>query len=91
MHSQSGTFHPSDPPSSAAPPTGCAPIGARNLVWFLYNHNPFYVISAALVLYGLRVSFLDGDAFQTRALILIRYQAWRASFGHISWFHRCWR
>lgn len=60
------------PSASSAPPpsAGCAPTGARNLVWFLYNHNPFYVISAALVLYGLRVSFLDGDAFQTRALIL---------------------
>ena len=46
------------------------PAGARRLVRFLYNHNPFYVISAALVLYGLRVSFLGGDAFQTRALMI---------------------
>ena len=26
---------------------------------FVYNHNPFYVISAVLVLYGLHVSFAD--------------------------------
>jgi len=26
----------------------------KNLVRLLYNHNPFYLISAALVLYGLR-------------------------------------
>jgi hypothetical protein len=29
----------------------------RPWVRFVYNHNPFYVISAALVLYGLHVSF----------------------------------
>jgi hypothetical protein len=51
-------------------PAGCAPPGARDLARFLYNHNPFYVISAALVLYGLRLSFLGGDAFQTRAMIV---------------------
>ncbi|HWB11700.1 MAG TPA: hypothetical protein VG826_20890 [Pirellulales bacterium] len=51
-------------------PAGCAPQGAHNLARFLYNHNPFYVVSAALVLYGLRLSFLGGDAFQTRAMIL---------------------
>jgi hypothetical protein len=49
---------------------GCAPQGARDLARFLYNHNPFYMISAALVLYGLRMSFLGGDAFQTRAMIV---------------------
>jgi hypothetical protein len=27
---------------------------------FLYNHNPFYVVSALLTLYGLHVSFADG-------------------------------
>lgn len=37
---------------------------------FLYNHNPFYVISAGLVLHGLRVSFLGGaEAFQSREMI----------------------
>jgi hypothetical protein len=51
-------------------PSGCAPAGARGVARFLYNHNPFYVISAALVLYGLRLSFLGGDAFQTRAMIV---------------------
>jgi hypothetical protein len=56
--------------SGGPSPAGCAPQGARNLARLLYNHNPFYVISAALVLYGLRLSFLGGDAFQTRAMIV---------------------
>jgi hypothetical protein len=51
-------------------PAGCTPQGARDVARFLYNHNPFYVISAALVLYGLQLSFLGGDAFQTRAMII---------------------
>lgn len=66
----SGSTFPSDPSGSGPAPAGCAPAGPRGLVRFLYNHNPFYVISAVLVLYGLRVSFLGGEAFQTRALIL---------------------
>jgi hypothetical protein len=32
---------------------------AKGWVRFLYNHNPFYVVSAVLVLYGLHVSFAD--------------------------------
>jgi hypothetical protein len=32
---------------------------AKGWVRFLYNHNPFYVVSAMLVLYGLHVSFAD--------------------------------
>src|SRR5262249_12356083 len=32
---------------------------ARPWVRFIYNHNPFYVISAVLVLYGLHISFAD--------------------------------
>jgi hypothetical protein len=31
----------------------------RPWVRFVYNHNPFYVISAVLVLYGLHISFAD--------------------------------
>ena len=31
----------------------------RPWIRFAYNNNPFYVISAALVLYGLHVSFAD--------------------------------
>jgi hypothetical protein len=50
--------------------TDRAPPAGRELARFLYNHNPFYVISTALVLYGLRVSFLSGDAFATRAMIV---------------------
>ena len=32
-------------------------FGMRDVVRFLYTHNPFYLISACLILYGLRVSF----------------------------------
>jgi hypothetical protein len=32
---------------------------AHSWLRFIYNHNPFYVVSAALVLYGLHVSFRD--------------------------------
>jgi hypothetical protein len=67
MHEESSA-PPFLPPRSS--PSGCAPSGARDFARFLYNHNPFYVISSALVLYGLRVSFLGGAAFQTRALIV---------------------
>lgn len=71
MQSESDAFEMAPtPPSPANSSAARAPAGARNIVRFLYNHNPFYVISAALVLYGLRVSFLTGDAFQTRALIV---------------------
>lgn len=58
-----------DPLSSEITASGCAPA-PRNLLRLLYNHNPFYVISASLILYGLQVSFLGGDAFQTRAMIV---------------------
>jgi hypothetical protein len=62
---------PSGSPFLSSPPrSGISPAGARGFVRFLYNHNPFYVISAVLILYGLRVSFLGGEAFQTRALII---------------------
>jgi hypothetical protein len=45
-------------------------------VRFVYNHNPFYVVSAALVLYGLHVSFagsLDPVAGWTFTQLLIGY------------------
>ena len=60
-----------DPVGSSSPfaRTPAAGPTAPGIARFLYNHNPFYVISAALVLYGLRISFLGGDAFQTRALV----------------------
>jgi hypothetical protein len=35
----------------------------------LYTNNPFYLISAWLVFYGLRVSFADGNAYQAGALL----------------------
>ena len=55
--------------STAAPSLDLA-AGMRYVARLLYNHNPFYVVSTVLVLYGLYVSFLgDAQAFQTRAMI----------------------
>ena len=33
----------------------------RSLVRFLYNHNPFYVVSALFLLYALKLSFRPGE------------------------------
>lgn len=72
------------PRSNAAPPLDLA-TGMRRVARLLYNHNPFYVVSAGLVLYGLYASFLgDAQAFQTRAMIgglmgftlLLAFMAW---------------
>jgi hypothetical protein len=42
----------------------------RNWARWIYTNNPFYVISAVLVLYGLRISFsTSGSAFHTVALM----------------------
>ena len=35
--------------------------GAQGIVRFLYNNNPFYLISAAVILYGFRVSFEEAS------------------------------
>lgn len=43
----------------------------RDLVKWLYTNNPFYVLSAWLVFFGLRSSFdTTGDTFQTTALMI---------------------
>ncbi len=43
----------------------------RDLLRFLYSSNPFYVISAWLVFFGLRSSFdTSGDAFESNALMI---------------------
>ena len=49
-----------------------------DLIRFLYSNNPFYVVSAGLVFFGLRVSFdTSGDTFQSNALMfgLVGYVA----------------
>ncbi len=61
-------------------------IGAlHRLARLIYNHNPFYALSAGLVLYGMDASFLsNAEAFQTRAMIgglmgftlLLAFTAW---------------
>lgn len=44
---------------------------AGDLVRWIYTHNPFYALSAALVFWGLRSSFqTDGQSFQTVALMV---------------------
>jgi hypothetical protein len=65
-------------PAGFTPPAGApraAPVrrdlDARQLVRFLYTHNPFYILSAALVFWGLRSSFeTDGQTFETLALMV---------------------
>ncbi|HVC93102.1 MAG TPA: hypothetical protein VND64_05395 [Pirellulales bacterium] len=58
------------PDRSLSPSATTLASGARGLVRFLYNHNPFYVVSALLICHGLRVSFLDTPGrFQTRSMI----------------------
>ena len=43
----------------------------QNWVRRIYTHNPFYVISAVFVLYGLFISFdRSGETFQTNALVV---------------------
>jgi len=51
-------------------PARAAEQAAGNLLRFVYTNNPFYVISAALVFWGLRLSFdTGGESFQTGALM----------------------
>ena len=43
----------------------------RDAIRFLYNNNPFYVISAALIFWGLRSSFdTTGKTFETDAFMI---------------------
>lgn len=52
---------------SGAPPSRPGP----NIFRFLYTHNPFYILSAALVFWGLRSSFeTGGTTFQTVGLMI---------------------
>lgn len=43
---------------------------ARSVGRFLYNHNPFYLLSAFLVLYGLQTAFQDGGSAPDAAWML---------------------
>jgi len=60
-------------PSAVPPPVSARPNKAppgRGLVRFLYCQNPFYVVSAVLVFWGLRASFDTGvEAFQYGTLL----------------------
>ncbi|HUT13629.1 MAG TPA: hypothetical protein VMY42_24290 [Thermoguttaceae bacterium] len=54
--------------TNKAPPRDAPP--GRGLVRFLYCQNPFYVVSAVLVFWGLRASFdSGGETFQSGALL----------------------
>ena len=44
---------------------------ARSVGRFLYNHNPFYLLSACLVLYGLQTAFQDGGSVPENAWLLV--------------------
>jgi hypothetical protein len=74
---------PPVPPGSApSPSTPLSPVfvretppsfaeQVRGLVRFIYTNNPFYVLSAWLVFWGLRSSFdTTGETFETGALML---------------------
>ena len=59
------------PPFAAAnkPPPSVA-AGVRGLARFIYTNNPFYVVSAGLVLWGLRLSFdTAAESFETLVLM----------------------
>ena len=57
----------------AAPLAPLAPVGEPWWRW-LYNHNPFYVVSALLTLYGLHISFAD-SLDPTQGWLLMRLLA----------------
>ena len=58
----------------------------RGLIRWVYTNNPFYVISAALVFYGLRSSFdTSGSTFQTGALA-IGLTAYTLLLASAAWF-----
>lgn len=70
---------PGSLPAVPPPPTGQiedAPVSKpetpiHDLLRFLYSSNPFYVISAGLIFFGLRSSFdTAGDSFESNALMI---------------------
>jgi hypothetical protein len=65
---------PCEAPAASRPPDATDQL--RSLLRFVYTNNPFYLISAGLVFWGLRISFdTKGETFQTGALMagLIAY------------------
>ena len=73
-----GPVPPAPPPcgvrATSRPPDATDQL--RSLLRFVYTNNPFYLISAGLVFWGLRISFdTTGETFQTGALMagLIAY------------------
>jgi len=58
----------------------------QNWMHWIYTNNPFYVISAVFVLYGLFISFdRSGPTFQTNAL-MIGLSAYTALLAGAAWF-----
>jgi len=73
-------------PSPSVDQTALLKNDLQNWMRWLYTNNPFYVISAALVLYGLRISFnTSGPTFQTVAL-MIGLTAYTALLAGAAWF-----
>ena len=63
---------PSLPPQSFPPPARAATSApGTDVIRWLYTHNPFYILSAALVFWGLHSSFeTKGATFQTIGLMI---------------------
>ena len=62
---------PQPAPRKTTPPDPTVAEQFGDLVRFVYTNNPFYVISAALVFWGLRSSFdTTGQSFETHALLI---------------------
>ena len=68
---RSASVSPQPVPCSAEIPDIQTENPFRDLVRFLYSSNPFYVISAGLVFWGLRSSFdTSGETFESNALMI---------------------
>jgi len=69
---QGGETHVSPPPPVPHARNGPPDVvrGARGLIRFFYTNNPFYVVSAGLVLWGLWISFdTTRETFEAGALM----------------------
>ena len=80
----SGDVPPEMPPHT--PPRTPRSIGGdlTSVGRFLWTHNPFYVVSACLTLYGLRIAFSEAEASSWWLLgVLVGYTALMAATGFV--------
>lgn len=66
----------------------CAAPPARNRCFRICTHNPFYVLSAALVVYGLFVSFPAGETSGIVPLLAISLAIYVLLLGATAWILR---